>query len=350
MELDNLIEDILVCPVCKGSIKGDGVSYTCAKCKKSYFVEDGILALASKSTALGEFSNEEMRELLHAAEDLGWEKALAIHVGPKNPAVLDLILNPRRSSFLDLLPPSASGIAVDIGCGYGGISLQLARKYRRVFSLDSGLERLGFLNVIRKQEKVDNIHAIHHENVSSLPFADNSVDLIVMVGVFEYLPLAFPGHSVKDVQHCVLTELHRVLKTGGYLYMGTKNRFGWPYWKGGADHNRLRFGPILPRAIAGILTHLLHNKPYRIIVDSLPTYRRLLQNAAFVDPQFYWPQPGYQFPEAFLRLNGDGNGVQRSAYGSSYAAGWRLRAIAALQALGILKYVVPHFSIVARKS
>jgi len=349
VEPNNSIESILVCPVCKASIAGDGSSYTCAKCEKSYFVQDGILALTSKSTALGEFSNEEMRELLRAAEDLGWQKALATHVKPKNPAVLDLILDPRRSSFLDLLPYSAGGIAVDIGCGYGGISLQLARKYRRVFSLDSGLERLGFLNVIRKQENIDNIQAIHHENASSLPFADDSVDLLVMVGVFEYLPLAFPEQSIRDVQHRVLSELHRVLKTGGHLYIGTKNRFGWPYWKGSADHNRLPFGPILPRALAGMLTRSLYNRPYRIIVDSLPAYRRLLRDAGFVDARVYWPQPGYQFPQAFVPLNGDAHEDRGPTRGSSPGA-LKRHAVASLQALGILKYVVPHFSIVARKT
>jgi len=349
VQLDTSIETILACPLCRGRLARDGAGYKCIRCKRSYVVEDGILNLTSTSTTLGEFSNEQMQEILRAAEALGWRSALATHVQPKNPAVLDLILNQRRSRFLELLPQSENAIAVDIGCGYGGISLQLAKSYQQVFSLDSGLERLKFLNEIRKQEHVGNILAIHHADTTSLPFANASLDLIVMVGVFEYLPLAFPEKSIKDVQRRVLGELYRVLKPGGHLYIGTKNRFGWPYWRGDADHNRLRFGPVLPRAIAGRLTQYLYNKPYRIIIDSLPTYRRLLRKAGFEDPRFYWPIPGYQFPDAFVPLHRGANQTQPVVHNGS-VQGWKKPLIAALRACGVLRYVVPHFSIVARKA
>jgi SAM-dependent methyltransferase len=289
-----------------------------------------------------------MQEVLRAAEELGWQTALETHVKPKNPAVLDLILDKRRSRFLEVVEPPQYGVAVDIGCGYGGISLQLAQRYRQVFSLDSGLERLGFLNVIRKQEHIHNIRAIHHDNIASLPFADNSVDIIILVGVFEYLPLSYPQYSIKDVQQRVMREMYRVLKAGGCLYIGTKNRLGWPYWKGGADHNRLRFGPILPRVIANRLTQYLYGKPYRIIVDSLPSYRKLLKDAGFGNARFYWPIPGYQFPDTFVSLDRDAERNYRFADDSPISS-WKKFVISGLQASGILKFVVPHFSIVAKK-
>lgn len=348
MQSNNSLEYILACPVCKGPIAENGFKYECTTCEKSYPVKDGILSLATKSTALGEFSIDEMQVVLRAAEDLGWRTALETHVKPQNPSVLDLILDNRRSRFLEILQSSQNGVAVDIGCGYGGICLQLAQHYRQVFALDSGLERLGFLNVIRKQEHIHNIRAIHHENITSLPFADNSVDIIILVGVFEYLPLAFPEYSIQDVQHRILGEFHRVLKAGGHLYIGTKNRFGWPYWKGGADHNRLRFGPILPRGFANRLTQYFYRKPYRIIVDSLPSYRELLQDAGFNNSRFYWPIPGYQFPDTFVSLDSDAAPIYRFADRSS-SGRWKKFVISTLQALGILKYVVPHFSIVAKK-
>jgi len=344
----NSLDNVLACPFCKGRIERSGLSYDCPTCGKSYLEDDGILSLASKSTTLGEFSNEVMRKFLRAAEELGWRKALETHIKPRNPAVLDLILDKRRSSFLQLLKPGGGDVAVDIGCGYGGISIQLAQHYRHVFSLDSGLERLGFLNIIRKQEPIDNIRPVHHEDVTSLPFAEGSIDLVVLVGVFEYLPLAYPERSIADVQHGVLEELHRVLKPGGYLYIGTKNRFGWPYWKGAADHNKLRFGPIFPRRAAEWLTQYLYKKPYRIIVDSFPAYRDLLKVAGFGDVHFYWPNPGYQFPDTFVSLNGAPDYMNTFADSSS-VGGWKKGVLSPLQRLGLLKYVVPHFSIVARK-
>jgi SAM-dependent methyltransferase len=325
----------------------DGLSHHCVTCKKSYPTTNGVLSLASKSGTHGELSRAVMQEFLGAAEEMGWQSALAKIVEPKNPAVTGLILDDRRSRFLDLLQLPKSGIAVDIGCGYGGISLQLARRCAQVFALDSGMERLGFLSTIARQEGIHNISAIHHEDITSLPFADQSVDLIVLVGVFEYLPMAYPEQSIEQVQRRVLAELHRVLRVGGHLYMGTKNRFGWWYWKGATDHNGLRFGPILPRRLADTLTQRLYRKPYRIIVDSFPTYRRLLQDAGFGDAGFYWPISGYQFPDHFVSLAAAGDEARR--FPLSAISGWKRRLTWLLQRVGLLKYVVPHFSIVAQK-
>jgi SAM-dependent methyltransferase len=307
-------------------------------------VDDGVLSFAGRSTRLGEFSNEEMHELLSAARELGWRKVLEERMAKRNRAVLELILDRRRSSFLSLMPGAVKGVAIDLGCGYGGISLQLARSYREVFAVDSGLERLGFLNVVRQQERIDNILPIHHENITALPFPEHCADLIALVGVFEYLPLAYPESPIAEVQQRVLGELARVLKPGGYLYIGTKNRFGWPYLTGASDHNRLRFGPALPRPLADWLTRRLYGKPYRVVVDSYPAYRRLLREAGFADARFYWPSPGYQFPDRFVPLDGEA----RPAVPQS--AGWKGIAVSTLASLGLLRFVAPHFAIVASKT
>jgi SAM-dependent methyltransferase len=326
----------------------DGSVYDCVSCGKAYPSANGVLSLGAQSGTHGELSKEDMQEFLRAAEEKGWQWSLENIVMPKNPAVAGLILDDRRSRFLDLLQLPKNGVALDIGCGYGGISLQLARRCAQVFALDNGLERLGFLATIARQEGIPNVCAIHHEDITSLPFADGSLDLIVLVGVFEYLPLAYPEQSIEQVQRRVLAELYRALRIGGHLYIGTKNRFGWWYWKGAADHNRLRFGPILPRRLANRLTQRLYNRPYRIVVDSLPAYRRLLQDAGFENPAFYWPISGYQFPDHFVSL-GDA-GRQTRALHPGALRGWKKGVTSSLRRLGVLKYVVPHFSIVAQKN
>jgi SAM-dependent methyltransferase len=289
-----------------------------------------------------------MRELLRDAETRGWKAALEMRKEPRCEAVLDLVVNPRRSNFLDLLPAPKGDVAIDIGCGYGGISLQLTRNYREVFGLDSGLERLQFLNIVCKQEKIRDLHPMHLQDVTSLPFATESADLVVLVGVFEYLPLSYPSLSIGEVQHRVLRELHRVLKPGGYLYLGTKNRFGWPYLRGAMDHNRLRFGPVLPRNVAERAARILYHKPYRIVVDSLPSYRKMLRMAGFAAPSFFWPLPGYQAPERFAHL--EGSPRFRSTVEAGQLHGWKAIVLPALSRFGLLKYVVPHFSIIAGKS
>ena len=341
-------ETTLACPACKAPLAAAAPNCACTACGAAYRSLGGIASFSSHSTALGEFSSEEMEQLLRAAEESGWKTALATYVKPKNPAVLDLILDPRRTSFLALLPGMERGVALDFGCGFGGISIQLAKRCRQVYAMDSGLQRLRFLDVAARQERIGNVRAVHHEDAVSLPFADRSIDLIVLVGVFEYLPLAYPELSIEEVQSRVLTELRRVLVPGGHLYIGTKNRFGWPYLKGGKDHNQVRFGPALPRALADLLSRRLHGKPYRIIVDSFRGYRSMLRDAGFAEPDIYWPLPGYQVPVSFTPL---GAGVDRAplSAGDHAARGPNNPLIRLLQSAGMLQHVVPHFSIVARR-
>src|SRR5256885_418229 len=59
---------LLACPSCKAPLRSQGMAYVCAKCHQSYPLTDGILAMATRSTQLGEFSNEEMLGFLRAAE------------------------------------------------------------------------------------------------------------------------------------------------------------------------------------------------------------------------------------------------------------------------------------------
>lgn len=52
----------------------------------------------------------------------------------------------------------------------------------------------------------------------TLPFRDSTFDVVTMLEVFEH---------VQDDPRRMLTEIHRVLKPNGYLYIGTPNAVAW---------------------------------------------------------------------------------------------------------------------------
>ncbi len=84
------------------------------------------------------------------------------------------------------------GINVDLGCGDGGFSKVCEAKGIKTLALD---------------------YPRFNCEKDYLPNDDNSVDFITMSGVIEHL---------YDASH-ILTEINRVLKVGGLLYINTPN-------------------------------------------------------------------------------------------------------------------------------
>jgi len=331
-----------------GAISEDSVRCLREEREGDYELVDGIVSFSLTNTDFGEFSHEKMREIVQTAEKEGWRDTVAKTFEFENSNFGHLVLDERRAKFKELLHLSGDEVILDVGCGYGAISMQLSRHARHVVSIDSGLDRLRLFSVIKRQENIDNITIIHNANILHLPVKSGFFDVIVIVGVFEYLPTGLMDLSITEAQHRILKELLRVLKPEGKLYMATKNRFGLSYLTGAADHNGLRFGPILPRPAANLLTRILYNKPYRIVVDSLPAYKRLFSEAGFINTAFYWAFPGYQQADIFVPLDNRADSAGANAWLTQYS-GVRRAIMGFLNKTGLLPYLVQNFSIIAEK-
>jgi len=111
---------------------------------------------------------------------------------------------------------------LDFGCGCGGSSLALARLGA---GMVVGVEpRADFLAAARLRAQDSGLAARiifqHVPDTTRLPFANDEFDLIVMNAVLEHIP--------PPQRRAHLREVWRVLRVGGYLFIGeTPNRL-WP--------------------------------------------------------------------------------------------------------------------------
>jgi len=108
------------------------------------------------------------------------------------------------------LPVSRGAKILDAGCGTGLLTLALLRTLHFPVSITSLDLSLTSISAARKAvaESPGRTRDVTFAegNLLSLPFADNSLDLVVTSGALEYVPL---GEG--------LTELSRVISPGGHL-------------------------------------------------------------------------------------------------------------------------------------
>lgn len=119
------------------------------------------------------------------------------------------------SDYFDLINQDTSKwVVLDVGCGSGRWACYLAPKVRFVEAVDPSLavwvanEALSFYKNTR----------VTHASVESLPFEDNTFDLVYSLGVLHHVP-----DTLSAVQQCF-----KKVKSGGfflvYLYYALDNR------------------------------------------------------------------------------------------------------------------------------
>ena len=99
------------------------------------------------------------------------------------------------------------GNALDLGCGTGNYTLELYKRGFQVVGVDISRRMLKIA-----QKKLPNVKFIK-ANAYSLPFEDNTFDLVLSVTMLEFI------HEPEKV----LSEVYRVLKPGGEAVIGTMN-------------------------------------------------------------------------------------------------------------------------------
>ena len=103
----------------------------------------------------------------------------------------------------------------------------------------------------------------------------------------------------------------------------------------------------MPRLIADSVSRVLFRNPYRIVTDKYNGYTSLLKEAGFEELRFYWPVDGYQNSRSWIDLSD--NDAVKAAIKQDVIGSIKKSVLSIFTALGILRYLVPHFGIIVRK-
>jgi len=189
---------------------------------------------------------------------------------------------------------------LDIGFGTGGFSLALALQKSVLTNLDISLYRINLMHDNIGLYKVNNIHPLCASAVT-LPYKENTFDLIILNGVLEYTAIGQKGDPRKTHIN-VLKYVRNLLRPRGLFYLGIENRYYLKYLLGYKPHKEMRFSNVLPRSLSKYLSKKLMKSEFRKYIYSYNEYLNLLKEAGFNDLEFFTALPNYKFPEYIIPI------------------------------------------------
>jgi 2-polyprenyl-3-methyl-5-hydroxy-6-metoxy-1,4-benzoquinol methylase len=117
-----------------------------------------------------------------------------------------------RREILDTLLPRPGGILLDLGCGDGRFTMEVARQ--------AGVERalgLELVDEIAEQARRNGVEVSQADLAERLPFDDASIDVVHSNQVIEHL--SFTDHFLREIR--------RIVRPDGYAVLSTNNLASW---------------------------------------------------------------------------------------------------------------------------
>lgn len=243
---------------------------------------------------------------------VGWTEAMSRLLARadiiKPQKIPTFLRDQRRNDFIFMLPLTPETVALDYGSGWGNTSFTLSHYCRQVVAMEADAGRLRFAAAHLRHAGADNVLPIQSGNALSLPFPDETFDIVVMNGVLEWTPRSIDGRP-DEVHHRVLAEVRRVLKPGGALAVAIENRYSYKWLTGIRDNHAggLRWAAVLPRGLASLYSRVLLGHPYRTWFYSYPTLRKLFAGCGFADCALYSYHPNHVTYRNLFRIDEDAN-------------------------------------------
>jgi SAM-dependent methyltransferase len=339
----------LVCPSCEAPLRSAREFLDCPNCGRVAVVVKGIPHFVEEFPYWGEIPQEQMQELNRRADSSNWKSALLEYDDPavKQASLMMTNLDRANWQWLIDLPPNSR--ALDIGGGTGTSSHALALHYREVIALEPVLERVEFMQRRFSQEGLSNVKVVR-SSVWDVPFGPESFDLVAMNGVLEWVAEG-SAEDPRELQLKALQRAYRLLRPGGYLYLGIENRAIPTFLIGYPDpHCGLPWVTVLPRPMAHWYAKR-HGSAhgYRNYLYSSRGYRRLLKDAGFAEVEIYNALPSYNHPKFFLPLDRNVFSHFANAFNGGNRKGIRGLAHWVLLKVGLLPFLQYSYAIFARK-
>lgn len=354
--------DDIRCPACNGELGGDIAVPKCKGCDREFKKQGDILdlRLGRNDYYFNPIPREDMAKIRAAANRDTWAENIRYFLektGQNKSWIDNLVVNGRYAWKLFLGAQKDAKI-LDLGCGLGNLTHNIAPHVGTVYAMDLTMERLEFserrFSIFNAD---DRIKLIAGGDGPRLPFPDNHLDGVILSGVLEWmgegdtssfetgskpqrlmnmLRAHFGKTNPRQIQLGVLKEIQRVLKPEGQLFIGIENRLNWEYLGKRRDHHSgLWFGSLMPRFLATLYSIVATKKPYRTFTYSIPGYRSLLQQAGFPQAEFLGLDKGYSDLREILPSE-----INFDAWKPQSSAGKKGK-------MGRKKYFVPAYGVIA---
>ncbi|MFH0889241.1 MAG: methyltransferase domain-containing protein [Planctomycetota bacterium] len=270
--MKSAIKKLLICPHCRGAININTNEIVCLKCHHSFPFAHGIIDLRTGVTQKGEWDlnvfEKGYDKMGYYKDEYGWAES-----GRYPHYVADYRYSRVKGKIIDWLRPQDDDIILDVGCGVGYFIFDIMKRYPDVNLSFAGLDpvrsNIYWLNYRSQEENKTNLIGIMG-GAESLPFMDDSFDMIVTSEVIEH---------ILDKEKAI-NQMHRVLKPGGRLFISTPARLAVEFW------NNFFW---LPQKIKRIFKPRKVSSTEKAPYDEPLTQRQLkryLQQAGFTIEQF----------------------------------------------------------------
>ena len=185
---------------------------------------------------------------------------------------------------------------VDLGAGFGSLSIAAARAGANVVAVDVHAQRLGEI-AARADAQGASVRVLRANLVEGVPGVCDA-DIALLIGVVEYAGLWDDQAPVADLQRRVFKTAFDCLRPGGQLVFASKNRL-WPRFFVKDANTGQPLVNALPRRLANRVSLRLDGVPYRHHVHSPRFWGRAMHEVGFGSVDCFFPFLSYQLP---LRL------------------------------------------------
>lgn len=265
--------------------------------KSSYEGIPVSLRFSDIDTELASYPTE--KQAVDLAKIKGWKEALDTIYGQ---GMVSYSSDEVRTKFLELLPLNKGSTALEIGIGFGQHTAAIATSVKHLDTLEVRLLNAAFTKMRCQQLGISNVSFFCGGDDCTLPFSDNSYDVVILNLVLEWCGNNNISLPARKSQLRLLSEINRVLKPSGYLQISTKNRYAYRLLLGGRDEHchQIRFGSALPRWLLRVLLTLFKKGPPPGYLQSYLSLKRLLKTVGFTAIRSFWAVPEMRFAEHFI--------------------------------------------------
>lgn len=231
------------------------------------------------SAAWSEPVEGQVRELLSRARQMPWRLALD-WLRSRHSSFAARLDRDWLSDWTLLIHPSRGQRALDLGCGFGTLTLGLARRFGDVAGVDVLPLRLAVAEARARSLGIENARFVQADGCV-LPLREKTFDLVVLNGVLEWAALV-GGETADIAQLRLLSEVHRMLSGEGIVGVAIENRFALETWSFTPDtHTGMLLLPLFPRWLARAVYRLRVGGRLPVQLHSQRGYKRLFRRAGF---------------------------------------------------------------------